>query len=105
MIDLNFVFLALHLISVVSGVAAGILWMRSASVNVPAIKPSRKLRESDGSLSAAWINEVASNLDSHHKGWVKATQYNKAAATAAAIAALGQAAVYVLTIIHNLVSP
>ncbi|MEN5276847.1 hypothetical protein ABE527_07850 [Brucella sp. TWI432] len=104
MIYLNFIFLALHLISVVTGVAAGILWMRSAGVDVPAIKPSRKLRKPDGTVSEEWVNEVATNLDSHHKGWVKATQYNKAAATAAAIAALAQAAVYVLNIVQNLMS-
>ncbi|MEJ5081768.1 MULTISPECIES: hypothetical protein [unclassified Ochrobactrum] len=104
MIFFNLAFLVLHLVSVVTGVAAGILWMRSAGVDVPAIKPSKKLRKDDGSLSGEWVNQVASNLDSHHKGWVKATEYNKAAATAAAIAALSQAAVYVLNIVQNLMS-
>ena len=104
MVFLDLAFLVLHLVSVVTGVAAGIFWMRSAGVDVPAIRSSKKLRKPDGSLSGEWVNEVASNLDSHHEGWVKATQYNKAAATAAAIAALAQATVYVLNIIQNLMS-
>lgn len=98
---MNFVFLILHVLSVITGVAAGFLWMRSANVNVPAIRPSKKLREPDGTLSSAWVNEVAENLDLHRKALMKATKYNKGAATAAAVAALAQAAVYVLNVFKD----
>jgi len=101
---MNFFFLILHILSVITGVAAGILWMRSANVNVPPIKSSKKLREADGSLSAAWVNEVAANLDLHHKGLMKATKYNKGAATAAAVAAMAQAAVYFLNIVRDIMT-
>lgn len=92
-----------HAASIVTGLVAGILWMKSANVNMPAISPDIQLRDPNGSLSPDWLNDVAKNLDQHKKAFVQSAHYNKGAATSAAVAALSQAANYGINLITDII--
>lgn len=90
----------LHVVSVFAGVAAAILWFRSADIDIPDIAPTKHHKNKEGSLSDEWIEQFSANLKSHRKQWLKSTRYNKAAASAAAGAAMAQAIVYLLNLIN-----
>lgn len=95
-------FILLHVISVLSGIAAAVLWLRSASIDIPDIAPPTHHKSTKGTLSDEWMDQFAVNLRQHRKKWLTSTKFNKAAATSTAIAALAQATVYLLNLIDML---
>ncbi|GHE65614.1 hypothetical protein GCM10019059_26750 [Camelimonas fluminis] len=100
---MTYVHVVLHIASVVASLAAGFLWMRSAAVKVPAIAPSEESDAIQKGEVARWAHEMAKNLDRHRNGLILATKYNMAAAAAASIAALAQAAVFALNVADDLI--
>lgn len=98
----NIFIILLHVASVFSGVAAAFFWVRSADINIPDIAPASHHKNKQGSISDEWIDQFAANLKAHRKQWLKSTRYNKAAASAAAVAAMAQAIVYLLNLIELL---
>ena len=102
MIWTNIFFIVLHVISVFAGVAAAVLWLRSASIDIPDMAPSRHHKNAKGTLSDEWMDQFAGNLRQHRQKWLKSTKLNKAAATSAAVAALAQATLYLINLLNLL---
>lgn len=99
---MNYVHIVLHLASIVASLAAGFLWMRSASVPVPPIALGQTGELLERSDLSHWVSDMAQNLDEHRASLQLATKYNMAAAASAAIAAMAQATVFALDLLNNL---
>lgn len=98
----NIIIILLHITSVIAGIAAAVLWLRSADTHIPDIMPAGHYKDTKGTLSDVWVHQLAENLKAHRAQSLISTRFNKTAASSAAVAALAQAVIYSLNLIHLL---
>ncbi|MFC0283089.1 hypothetical protein ACFFJB_05620 [Camelimonas abortus] len=94
----DLLYVVFHIASIMAALAAGVLWLRSASIRVPDIAPYLLLQAGAAEQPLS-MREIEENLEQHRQAMARQSRYNRAAAQAASAAAAAQAATFALNLL------